>query len=206
MEVLDSPERYNAIIIPPGFGKSTIVSQTWPSWLLGNHPDRSILLISNTDHQAKLFLDSNKETMEHYATWADIFPDVKPAFERGWSSRGLFLKWKRDMNTGLALPEWRTKPATDKDPALAAFGVGGPVIGRRADYIIVDDPYDQESARSETMRAAFLDWMRQTLLSRLKPVPWAKVVFAMTRWHPDDCIAWMQEQNRLEAQAEEVAP
>lgn len=203
VSMLDSPDQHVAIVMPPGFGKSTIVSQHWPSWYLGNHPDRSILLISNTDAQAKLFLDSNKVTTEHDPKWREVFPDVAPAMDRGWSSRGLFLRWRRDPNTGLMLSDWVSKSANDKDPALAAFGVGGPVIGRRADVIIVDDPYSQENARSDLQRGEFLNWFRQTLLSRLKPRPHAKVVVAMTRWHPEDVIAWMQRQNREELLAQE---
>jgi hypothetical protein len=205
VDLLEGPDRQCAVVIPPGFGKSTIVSQNWPSHYLGNHPDRSILLLSNTDQQAKLFLDTNKVTMEHDEKWRKIFPDTAPAFDRGWSSRGLFLKWRRDPKTGLMLPDWRTKDATDKDPALSAFGVGGPVIGRRADVIIVDDPYSQDMARSDPQRGEFLNWFRQTLLSRLKPVPWAKIVVVMTRWHPDDVIAWMQMLNREEIKMAELA-
>lgn len=198
VNVLTSDEQEVAIVIPPGHGKSTVASQTFPSWYLGNHPNRSVLLISNTDKQAKLFLAANQETMEHNGVWGKVFPDVAPDVDRGWSSDGLFLKWRRDPETGLALPTWRGKVATDKDPALAAFGIGGPVIGRRADVIIVDDPYSEEMARSETQRENFHNWFKTTLRSRLKPVPWAKIIVVVTRWHVHDIIAWMQEQNAEE--------
>lgn len=201
VDMLEMPERQVAVVMPPGFGKSTIVSQLYPSWLLGNHPDRSILLISSTDKQAKLFLNANKETMEHHDGWKGTFPDVAPDPERGWSNDGLFLKWRRDPATRVLLPDWVSRPATIKDPGLAAFGIGGPVIGRRADYIIVDDPYSEEMARSDLQRAAFLDWFRRTLLTRLKPDAHCKVILVMTRWHPDDVVAWMLEQNAEEAKA-----
>lgn len=197
-QVLTGPERLSIIVVPPGHGKSTLVSQTFPSWYLGNHPDRSILQISNTDKQAKLFLGANQQTMEYSEKWAEVFPDAAPDPDRGWSSDGLFLKWKRDPNTGLALPGWRSKSAADKDPALSSFGVGGPVIGRRADIILVDDPYSQDMARSELQRQVFLDWFRQTLLSRLKPDAHAKVVVALTRWHPEDVVRWAELQNEAE--------
>lgn len=199
IDLLEGPEQQVCIVMPPGHGKSTIISQNWPSWYLGNHPDRSMLLISTTDALAKSFFDTNKQTFEHLSAWKETFPDVRPAHSRGWSQRGLFLQWRRDPATGMLLPNWTTKDARDKDPSLFATGIGGPVIGRRADVIVVDDPYDEEMARSEQMRTSFLDWFRRTLLSRLKPVPHAKVVVALTRWHPDDCVAWMQDQNRLEA-------
>lgn len=199
VQQLESSDRQVAIVMPPGFGKSTVVSQLYPSWYLGNHPDRSILLVSSTDKQAKLFLDANNVTMKTHSGWAETFPWTMPDEDRGWSRDGLYLKWKRDPNSGVLLPDWRSKPATMKDPALTAFGIGGPVIGRRADLIIVDDPYSEEMARSDVQRQAFLDWFRRTLLSRLKPDEHCKIVVCMTRWHPDDCINWMQEINRQEA-------
>lgn len=196
---LTSSSQNVALVLPPGHGKSQIASQTFPSWYLGNHPNHSILLISNTDKQAKLFLAANQETMEHNRLYQQVFPDVRPDTDRGWSSDGLFLRWKRHPETGLALPNWEGKNATDKDPSLAAFGIGGPVIGRRADVIIVDDPYSEEMARSETQREAFHNWFKTTLMSRLKPNPWAKLIVVVTRWHTHDIIAWMQEQNEEEA-------
>lgn len=196
VEEIERPVRHSAIIIPPGFGKSTIASQTYPSWYLGKYPDRSVLLISNTDKQAKIFLKSNIATWEMNQPHRQVFPDVQPDPQRGWSIDGLFLKWQ-DESGG-----WQSKPATNKDPALAAFGVGGPVIGRRADLIIVDDMYSQETARSAVQRASILDWFRQTLLSRLKPDAHAKILVCMTRWHPDDAVAWMLDINRETAGAE----
>lgn len=197
-EQLENTDRQCAVVMPPGFGKSTIVSQLYPSWYLGNHPDRSVLLISSTDKQAKLFLDANQVTMAHHQGWKETFPDVAPDPDRGWSRDGLFLKWRRDPNSRLLLPDWKSKPATMKDPGLCAFGIGGPVIGRRADLIIVDDPYSEEMARSDVQRQAFLDWFRRTLMSRLKPDPHCKIIVVMTRWHPDDIIAWMNVMNEEE--------
>lgn len=189
VEEIEKPVRHSAIIIPPGFGKSTIASQTYPAWYLGKYPDRSVLLISNTDKQAKLFLKSNIATWETNDAHRQVFPDVQPDPQRGWSIDGLFLKWQDEQG------QWQSKPATNKDPALSAFGVGGPVIGRRADLIIVDDMYSQETARSAVQRASLLDWFRQTLLSRLKPDDHAKIIVCMTRWHPDDAVAWMLDLN-----------
>jgi hypothetical protein len=190
VEEIERPVRHSAIVIPPGYGKSTIASQTYPTWYLGNHPERSVLLISNTDKQAKLFLHANQVTFEHHDFHQQVFPDVRPDPDRGWSIDGLFLKWKSEGSE-----EWQSRPATIKDPSLSAFGVGGPVIGRRADLIIVDDPYSQEMARSAVQRATFYDWFRTTLLSRLKPDPWCKILVIMTRWHPDDIVTHFQPLN-----------
>lgn len=199
VELLEGPDRQCCIIMPPGHAKSTIVSQLYPSWYLGNHPDRSVLLVSSTDRQAKLFLNANKETMDHHQGWKETFPDVQPDPNRGWSSDGLFLRWKRDPNTGLELPDWQSRSATMKDPAMSAFGIGGPVIGRRADLIVCDDPYSQDVARSDVSRQAFSEWFRTTLMSRLKPDAHCKIVVCLTRWHPADIVQEMLELNSLQA-------
>jgi hypothetical protein len=66
-----------------------------------------------------------------------------------------------------------------------AAGVRGPITGRRADLIIIDDPVKSwAEAESQTFRDALYDWYRAELSARLKPG--GPVVLMMTRWHEDD--------------------
>ena len=61
----------------------------------------------------------------------------------------------------------------------------GPLTGRRADLVIVDDPVKSlAEAESRTARDALYEWFRVDLLTRLRPG--GRVVLIMTRWHPDD--------------------
>ena len=45
----------------------------------------------------------------------------------------------------------------------------GRILGRRADFILVDDPTKQEDAASETTRKVQLDRLHQQVFSRLEP-------------------------------------
>ncbi len=66
-----------------------------------------------------------------------------------------------------------------------AAGVRGPITGRRADLILIDDPIKSwAEAESPVFRDALYDWYRAELTARLKPK--GRIVFIMTRWHEDD--------------------
>ena len=61
----------------------------------------------------------------------------------------------------------------------------GPITGRRADLVLIDDPVkSQAEADSAAARAHLWQWYQSDLISRLKPG--GRVVLIMTRWHEDD--------------------
>eukprot|EP01035_Chromulina_nebulosa_P012435 gene12435-16574_t len=66
-----------------------------------------------------------------------------------------------------------------------ATGIQGPLTGRRADLVLIDDPVKGHAmADSATCRQALWDWYRTELTTRLKPK--GRIVVVMTRWHEDD--------------------
>lgn len=70
---------------------------------------------------------------------------------------------------------------------LRAAGVGGDVMGRGADLLIVDDYFkDIEEALSETMRTKLYQWFLSTSQTRLSPN--GAIVLMATRWHGKDLI------------------
>ena len=83
---------------------------------------------------------------------------------------------------------WRT----NKDGEVKAAGVGGPITGRRADLVVVDDPVKSaEEAGSLGYRDKSWDWFQADLLTRLKPG--GRIVLIMTRWHEDDLAGRLLE-------------
>jgi|SRR3954467_3867192 len=53
---------------------------------------------------------------------------------------------------------------------MLTAGVGGPLTGRGADVLIIDDPVkNAEEAHSETYRERTWDWYRSVAYTRLEP-------------------------------------
>ena len=89
-----------------------------------------------------------------------------------------------------------------------ATSVGGMLVGRGADFLIIDDPMKPEEAASETQRKTVNDWYDHTLITRLNDKRQGCIIIIMQRLHEDDLVGHVLEQEgwqqvRLPAIAEE---
>jgi hypothetical protein len=165
------------VIEPPGHAKSTVATLAYPAWHIGRHPDDSIVGATTTGKLAETFIDAIAEVIETDVRYRGVFPKVRPDKKRGWSRNGLFVT--RPYRPG------------QKDATLAFVGAGGPIIGRRAGLMVLDDTVDEPVARSELMLAKRVDWVRQSVRSRLKPG--GKLVIAGTVWAEADVLGSMRD-------------
>ncbi len=149
------------ISAPPRHGKSTLVSEYLPAWFLGTFPERRVIL---TSYEA-----------DFAASW-------------GAKTRGLLEAHGRSLY-GIRVDE-RSRSAARWDLArkqggVITPGVGGPITGRGAHLLVIDDPIkNAEQSQSPTIRAKQWDWWLSTARTRLEPG--AVVVVVMTRWHQGD--------------------
>lgn len=172
LEAIEAREIKRLLIIaPPGHAKSTYASMIFPSWYLGRHPSEKILGISTTDDLAALYHGSVMSVIENSARYEAVFRDVRPDKGRGWSRKGLFL-------TGA--------DPNEKDASIVFIGAGGGAIGRRAN-LLIDDPVDEDVARSPTLLEARKLWLARTAFSRLDRDSWA--VMIGTIWTEDDVMS-----------------
>jgi len=147
------------LLLPPGSAKSTYASLIFPPWWLSKHPKSSILATSHTASLAR-----------HFGR------GVRALVEANTVSLGYTLD-----PTSRAAHSFATTTGAD----YFATGVRGPITGRRADLIIIDDPVkSQAEADSPTARDHLWSWFRSDLVTRLKPG--GRILLIMTRWHPDD--------------------
>ncbi len=145
--------------MPPGSAKSTYGSILFPAYFLGLHKDKQIIATTHTASLADYFGRHVRNTVVQNGE----FLGVRMASESRASAR-------------FSLQEGGEYFAT---------GVRGPITGRRADLVIVDDPIKSwAEAESLTFRDALYDWYRAELSARLKPG--GRIVLIMTRWHEDD--------------------
>lgn len=85
--------------------------------------------------------------------------------------------------------EWQTK----EGGRVIATGVGGPLTGRGAKLLIIDDPLkNREEAESPVIRQKIWDWFTSTALTRVEPG--GSVIVCHTRWHDDDLIGRIQQE------------
>ncbi len=147
------------LLLPPGSAKSTYTSLVFPPWFLAQKPGAHIIAAS---HTASL------------------------AWEFGRGVRGLISEHKARL--GLVMdPSSRAagRFGLVGGGSYFATGVRGPITGRRADLLIIDDPVkSQREADSAAAREHLWNWFRSDLVTRLKPG--GRIVLVMTRWHPDD--------------------
>ena len=110
-----------------------------------------------------------------------------------------------------------TRISTEKDTqtlfettaygARYATSVDGPLTGRGADFIIIDDPLKANDANSESARKRTNEWFDSTVLSRLNDPKQGVIILVMQRLHVDDLPGHLIEQGgwtvlKLPARAE----
>lgn len=122
-----------------------------------------------------------------YASYAAKLSLAKSRLCRGYAlAAGVQLR--RDAKSA---GDWMTT----EGGGLLATGAGGPLTGNPVDgVLIVDDPHkNREEAESETKREKIKSWWTSTAISRVHDK--ASVIVLHNRWHPDDLIGWLREND-----------
>lgn len=75
---------------------------------------------------------------------------------------------------------------TSRGGGRLSTSLGGVLTGRGANIIIIDDPMKADEAISEDKRAQALDWLFNSLMSRLDDQQESSIVLVMQRLHAAD--------------------
>jgi predicted phage terminase large subunit-like protein len=150
------------LLVPPRGGKSEIASVRMPAWVLGNYPALEMMNLGyNQDLPLEFSRQVRAQLQDKY--YHKIFPHT------------------RINPSNRAADAWKTT----KRGGLVAAGVGGPINGKGADILIIDDPIKNiEEADSFNTREKLEQWFFSTAYSRLSPG--AGVLLVQTWWHFDD--------------------
>jgi len=163
----------NRLIIeaPPRHGKSQLASIYLPAWYLATFPEHEVILASATDELAADFSAAARDVLA----------------EHGRSRFGVGVRDRVGS---------RHRWAVDGGGSLRSAGVGGSIMGRGANLLIIDDYLkNHQQSMSEGRRQAIHAWYHSTSSTRLTHD--GAVVIIATRWHRDDLIG------RLLAEQEE---
>lgn len=158
-------------LAPPGTGKSVLLENALSTWEIGHDPTLTILAVSAGEKLPQGFMSATMQIIQHHPKWRELFPDVRPSPDLGWSiSRGLFV-------TG--------HPREDQDPSFISVGLQSKALtGLHARLHIYDDLHDRENANTTEGRANVRQTYYDTLMGRADPRGCRRV--AAGRWWADD--------------------
>ncbi|MCF8140126.1 MAG: phage terminase large subunit [Cyanobium usitatum Tobar12.5m-G36] len=166
----------NRLIVccPPRLGKSLLVSKLFPAYWVSRYPTRFCAIAS---YSAELAYAHSREARHYY--------------------RAVGHPLSKDST---AVGNWLTP---ERGGCIAA-GVRGPFTGKGYALGIIDDPYKgPEDANSASQRQKLIEWFQSVWLTRAEPgvngaAAGAQVV-VLTRWHQDDLIGWLLDQESGDA-------
>lgn len=173
------------ITMPPRHGKSMLASEFFPAWYMGRNPGHYVVTATYAQDLADDFGRKVKNQIED-ELFQQVFPGVGLA-DDSKSSKRFHVEGR---GGGI-------EHVTTQRGAFYAVGVGGPLTGRGAHLLLIDDPIkNREDADSEVQRRKVKDWYTSTAYTRL--MPGGRIVIIQTRWHEDDLSGWLQAEHEHE--------
>lgn len=159
---------------PPRTAKSSLITLSFPFWLIYMNPRFNILIVNYSQGLAddfglilrQLFID-NKDLLAE----RDIYLSDR---EHAKS------KFRFENGDGKLLG------------SIKLVGVGGPITGRDVDICICDDLIKGHSDCTPTLLDKLYSWFQNILIPRLEP--WSKLFMLGTRWHSQDVIGRLMEE------------
>lgn len=157
-----------AIHGPPQYGKSVIVSQRLPAYLVGCDPTHRVGLACYNETHATGFGEVIKSIIQT-DDYRKLFPSSSV---------------RSDAPAGRFSTSARTA-LNDAQPSFLAMGLMSGFTGKGVDTLIIDDPYKSaEEATSSVINEKVWRWWSQTASVRVGEE--ANVIVMFHRYHDDD--------------------
>lgn len=166
------PDRLT-VSLPPRTAKSSLITLSFPFWLILMNPEFNILIVNYSQDLAndfglllrQLFLDNQNLLAER-----NIFVSDKE-FSKS--------KFRFENREGELLG------------SIRLVGTGGAITGRDVDICIVDDYIKGFDDCTPGQLDKLYNWFKGVLLQRLEPE--SKLFILATRWHSQDIIGRLRE-------------
>jgi len=161
------------VCAPPRHGKTELISCWTPIWALDRNPDHHIIL---TGYGAELVRGFSRRVRDTIIYWT----------QEGDTRNYLRCPLKQDSKN---VDAWETQAGG----GMYAMGVGGTILGRGGNVLIIDDYIKNvKEAESATMLQDLWDWFRGVSLSRLEPG--AVQIIVASRWNKKDLVGRILEE------------
>lgn len=177
-DIADDPAGKRLLVImPPGFGKTTIVAVAFTAFMIGRAHTRHYGLLSYADRVAWRRSGAVKKLIEQSVPYHLIFPHVKPGDQ--WSASEMQVQ--------------RPDPA-DPHPTLRSAGATSAVVAYRLNGVIFDDMHDKKNVKTINAREEVWKNYEESISTRMTEDSWA--VGIGTRWAEDDWIGRVLENEK----------
>lgn len=156
------------ISAPPRHGKSELITKNTPIWTLENYGQKNVILCTYGAQLSTDFGRKIRDTVQENTHLLD-------------------MRIRQDAHR---VDNW----LTDKGGAMMSVGVGGPITGRGADVLLIDDYIKEiKEALSQNHRDYLWEWFQTTAFTRIEPG--GSCIIIATRWHDDDLIGRILKHN-----------
>jgi predicted phage terminase large subunit-like protein len=156
------------VFMPPRHGKSELISKYFPAWYLGTFPNNHVILVSYEADFAASWGRKAREVLDELGNDFGVKVNQESSAAKHWEIE-------------------------DHSGGMDAAGAYGPITGKGADVLVIDDPVkNAEEAYSPLQREKLWDWYQSTAFTRLEPN--GAIILVMTRWHEDDLAGRLLKQ------------
>lgn len=171
--VIDGDLKRVIINIAPRVGKSVLSSLHLPAYFLGRYPKKSII---QATHTASFSTEWGGKVRDLVASerFNKVFPNVS---------------LKADAK---AAGHWRTNVGGE----YYAVGVGGAMVGRNADLLVVDDPHSEKDGKLVAYKPDVFKKTYDWYISgpRQRMLPTSRMILIQTRWGKLDLTGMIRER------------
>ena len=176
MHVTLNDDYYDRLCVsqPPRTAKSSLITLSYPFWLILNNPDTNIVIVNNTQTLAENFGIRLRQ----------LFIDYKELLELN----NIRLSDTKHSNSFFM---FETLDGKLYDGSIKLMGTGGTLTGQNVDILICDDLIKGFSDVTPTLLDKKIEWFKSIILQRLEPH--SKLIILGTRWASNDIIGYLEE-------------
>lgn len=159
---------------PPRTAKSSLITLSYPYWLILNNPNFNIVIVNNTQTLAENF---GIRLRQLFIDYADVLEDMNIRLSEKKHSNSFFM--------------FEDKEGKLYDGSIKLMGTGGTITGQDVDILICDDLIKGFSDVTSTLLDKKIEWFKSIILQRLEPH--SKLIILGTRWASNDVIGYLKE-------------
>jgi hypothetical protein len=195
-QVADGEITRLAVSVPPRHGKSRLISELFPAYMLGRNPSEHIMNISYGASLASRFGKSVRDLMSSQ-TYGLIFPWAAIAGDGrapNWDMDKEAMRVDPELNQYYnTFNEWGMPVAHEEFPgSYLSTGYEGGITGKPCTLGLLDDiTRSRADADSPTIVKKQHQFFGPDFYTRLEPG--AKVVVVNTRWGENDLIGYIEK-------------